>query len=130
MTDLDKYPCDRHCNWADGPAEDCSKHGRPPAEVWQIVGDVSARLAAALARIAKVEALHSPRTIQVVTGDCALGECEHDDECPTEAFEQCVACEAIADRVSIYYEEENASVAAYPCATVRALTEGDDDAAL
>ncbi len=91
MTDLDKYPCDRSCNWADGPAEDCSKHGRPPAEVWKIVGDVSSQRDAALARIARVEALH-PRI---------LGECHtcSDEKGPKP----------------------------WPCATVRALTEGEND---
>lgn len=120
MTDLDKLRAD-----AETARQYAQHHG---VKIW--TEHIFAALAladAALARIAKVEALHSPRTIQVVTGDCALGECEHDDECPTEAFEQCVACDALADRVSIYYEEENASVAAYPCGTVRALTEGENE---
>lgn len=123
MTDLDKLRAD-----AETARQYAQHHG---VKIWtEHIFAVLALADAALARIAKVEALHSPRTIQVVTGDCALGECEHDDECPTEAFEQCVACDALADRVSIYYEEENASVAAYPCATVLALTEGENDAAV
>ena len=30
-------PCDGGCNVNDGPAEECSAHGRPVADVWEIV---------------------------------------------------------------------------------------------
>lgn len=30
-----RYPCDGGCNWADGPQEECSLHGRTPAEMWE-----------------------------------------------------------------------------------------------
>ena len=80
---------------------------------------------AALSRIARVEAIHAPRSIQVVTGDCALGECEHTDECPTVPFEQCVACDELAETVNTYYVEALGFVTAWPCPTVRALAEGE-----
>jgi len=34
-----RAPCDGGCNYNTGPEEDCSRHGRPVSEVWQIVRD-------------------------------------------------------------------------------------------
>lgn len=81
-----------------------------------------------LARIAEVEALHTPRSVQVLTGDCALGECEHEEtnECPTTPFDQCVACDEMADALDSYYTESHGYVTEYPCPTVRAL-KGEDN---
>lgn len=94
-----------------------------PAVVLELVAEHRA----ALARIARVGALHQPRLIQVITGDCALGECEHEevDECPTVPFKQCVACDELADAINTYYAEEQGRITAWPCPTVRALTEGE-----
>ena len=54
---MSKFPCDGGCNWADGASEECSAHGRPPAQIWGIVADVTTQRDAALARIARVEAV-------------------------------------------------------------------------
>lgn len=35
-------PCDGGCNYLEGPEEACSLHGRPTAEVWEIVNKVGA----------------------------------------------------------------------------------------
>ena len=74
-------------------------------------------------RIAAVEALHRPRTIQVLTGKCAAEECDHEEieDCPLTPFEQCVECDRIADEVSSYYSESGVGVSAWPCPTVAAL---------
>ena len=77
--------CDGRCNYQDGPDEMCSLHGRPVAEVWQIVRDVAAERDAkndALAQqVEKVRALHQP------WDDGPQPYCTHDREpwpCPTE----------------------------------------------
>lgn len=31
------FPCDGGCNVNDGPAEDCSRHGRSPRDLWERV---------------------------------------------------------------------------------------------
>ena len=36
-------PCDGYCNEWGGPQEDCSRHGRPVAQVWQMLSDENAR---------------------------------------------------------------------------------------
>ena len=55
-----RMPCDGGCNYGEGPMEECSRHGRPPAEVWQIVTEVQAQRDARAARLAAVEALADP----------------------------------------------------------------------
>ena len=54
--------CDGGCNYNSGPEETCSLHGRPVAEVWQIVNDVAAerdaRINALDGQVEKVRALH------------------------------------------------------------------------
>ena len=50
----DRFPCDGVC--VDAPEEACSRHGRNPADLWQIIGEVAAErnaLAAAHARESK-----------------------------------------------------------------------------
>ena len=47
----DRFPCDGMC--VDAPEEACSRHGRNPADLWRIIGEVAAErnaLAAAHAR--------------------------------------------------------------------------------
>jgi hypothetical protein len=47
----DRFPCDGVC--VDAPEEACSRHGRNPADLWRIIGEVAAErnaLAAAHAR--------------------------------------------------------------------------------
>jgi hypothetical protein len=50
-------PCDGGCNYNSGPEETCSAHGRPVAEVWDIVEYVARQRDEAERRIAAVEAL-------------------------------------------------------------------------
>lgn len=52
-----RFPCDRGCS--DAPEEDCSRHGRKPAELWGIIEDVSKDRATLRAKVARVEALFS-----------------------------------------------------------------------
>ena len=84
--------CDGGCNYQDGPDEMCSLHGRPVAEVWQIVRDVAAerdaKNAALAQQVEKVRALH----FTVVPADWLGG--------PTR-------CRGCGDT--------------YPCPTIRAL---------
>lgn len=44
-TELDSYkrdfPCDGGCNYNSGPEEECSAHGRPPRELWGLIGQLS-----------------------------------------------------------------------------------------
>ena len=35
------FPCDGGCNADDGPAEECSRDGRSPLELWSIIGRLS-----------------------------------------------------------------------------------------
>ena len=77
--------CDGGCNYNSGPEETCSLHGRPVAEVWQIVNDVAAerdaRINALAQQVEKVRALHQP------WDDGPQPYCTHDREpwpCPTE----------------------------------------------
>lgn len=76
-----------------------------------------------LATVDAVLALHSKRVEQAVFGDCAAEMCDHDDECPTEPFDVCAACWVAAEEVDQYFMEGQIHTAAYPCRTVRAITE-------
>lgn len=69
-----------------------------------------------------VLALHRPVANQVVTGDCAIEECGHEDECPTVDLETCAACAEIAEQANEYYGETNIGIVAYPCPTVQLAT--------
>ena len=51
----ERFPCDGLCR--DYAEEDCSRHGRKPAELWAFLGEVQAERDAERARRAKVEAL-------------------------------------------------------------------------
>ena len=63
--------------------------------------------------------LHSPSEVQVVTGDCAAEECDHEDRCPTVTAYMCAECARIAEHVSPYALEEGGyGLVAYPCPTV------------
>lgn len=48
-------PCDGGCNYVDGPEETCSRHGRPPAELWALLNEERTALNAAGQRIAELE---------------------------------------------------------------------------
>lgn len=77
------------------------------------------------ATVDRVEALHAPRTVQVITGDCSTEECGHEDECPTVPFRQCVECDRIADEIDTYYSERGVAPTEWPCPTIAAI-EGAD----
>lgn len=49
-------PCDGLCNYDSGPEEDCSQHGRPVREVWEIVATVAAQRDEAKTREAALRA--------------------------------------------------------------------------
>lgn len=51
----ERFPCDGLCS--DAPEEDCSRHGRVPADLWGIIGKLSAERDALAAQVARVEAL-------------------------------------------------------------------------
>lgn len=64
-------PCDGACT--DYAEEDCSRHGREPADLWRIIDEIRAERDAAREALARVEALvdepaHSP-------GQCCGGYC-------------------------------------------------------
>ena len=68
-----------------------------------------------------VRELHTPREEQVLTGDCSIEECDHEDECPTEPFTICTECWRVADEADTYFAERGVGHVAYPCPTIRAL---------
>ena len=51
----DRFPCDGGC--VDAPEETCSRHGRSPADLWRIIGQVTAERDALAAQVARVESL-------------------------------------------------------------------------
>ena len=58
----ERFPCDGLCS--DAPEEDCSRHGRSPADLWRIISEVAAERDALAqeaevlrAKVAAVEAL-------------------------------------------------------------------------
>ena len=51
----DRFPCDGVC--VDAPEEACSRHGRNPADLWRIIGEVAAERDALAAKMARVESL-------------------------------------------------------------------------
>lgn len=71
----------------------------------------------ARAGLREIQELHKPMVTQVVTGDCAVGECDHEDDCPTVHFEYCAACNEIAEHANAYYAEEGMQIVSHPCPT-------------
>ena len=51
----DRFPCDGGC--VDAPEETRSRHGRSPADLWRIIGQVTAERDALAAQVARVESL-------------------------------------------------------------------------
>ena len=49
----ERFPCDGPCS--DAPEEACSRHGRSPADLWRIIGEVTAERDALTAQVARVE---------------------------------------------------------------------------
>ena len=88
-------PCDGGCNYETGPEETCSLHGRPVAEVWQIVNDVAAerdaRINALAQHVEKVRALHvNEWVIHAGVGGFICAECRE----PVES-EPCATIRAL-----------------------------------
>ena len=101
-----------------------AEFGTPSVEVligwdrWLAARDARVRAEA----VAPVLALHKPREEQVVTGDCAAEDCEHEGECPTVAFAVCAECYRVAADAYPYFGERGISSVEYPCPTVRAAS--------
>ena len=68
-----------------------------------------------------VRELHTPREDQVITGDCSIEACDHEDECPTVPFLVCTECWRVADESDTYFGERGVGHVAYPCPTIQAL---------
>ena len=88
-----------------------------------------AQLDAANAKLDAVRKLHQPTTTQVITGDCATEDCNHESvlDCPTSPMDVCLHCRDVVEAAS-YYALESSEVWAlieYPCPTIRAL-DGED----
>lgn len=66
-------PCDGACT--DAPEEDCSRHGREPADLWRIIGEVQAQRDAAREALARVEALPDDWWCGDETCDGECGPC-------------------------------------------------------
>lgn len=69
-------PCDAACT--DAPEEDCSRHGREPADLWRIIVEVQAQRDEAREALARVEACVQDGT-EPVTGE-PLPEWVHVDQ--------------------------------------------------
>lgn len=88
------------------------------ADRWQ---DCAETAEAALYR---VKELHEPREEQILTEDCAIEACDHEDgDCPTEPFTVCAECMRIADETYPYSSERGIQHVAYPCPTIQAIDE-------
>ena len=85
--------------------------------------EANARADQAEARIKAVRDLHSPSDEQVIMGDCAAEECDHQEieDCPTEPFTVCAECYRAAIELNPYYGEQGVDDVAWPCPTIRAL---------
>ena len=88
------------------------------------LADGANSLPAALAALGDVLRMHQPLVTGVLTGYCAVGECDHDgeDKCPLISFVYCAACHEIAKMANEYYAEDGMQIVAFPCQTVRAIT--------
>ncbi len=58
-------PCDGGCSYGDGPQEDCSAHGRRPAELWEIIQQEAAE-----SRDAQYRAEAAEAKLEVVRAYC------------------------------------------------------------
>lgn len=47
------FPCDGGCSWNDGPEETCSRHGRKPSDLWNLLDEARAALSRAEETIAR-----------------------------------------------------------------------------
>ncbi|UFU03467.1 CHASE3 domain-containing protein [Ruania suaedae] len=74
-------------------------------------------------KVRRVEELHTPRRVDVITGDCASETCDHENKCPTTSVQQCVQCDRIAEAANAYYSESGMSFTMWPCATTAALAD-------
>ena len=95
-----KYPCDGLCSYERGPEEDCSRHGRSPADLRGIITDLIAERDARDATIDRVRELHREGS-----WDCR-------NPMHTNADIGCPECVTVCDGCS----------EVQPCPTLRALT--------
>ena len=51
----ERFPCDGLCS--DAPEEDCSRHGRSPADLWRIISEIAAERDALVTTVGRVQAL-------------------------------------------------------------------------
>ena len=72
----DRFPCDGGC--VDAPEETCSRHGRSPADLWRIIGQVTAERDALAAQVARVESLAEEWSTEL-----------DENRCPAHAFPGC-----------------------------------------
>lgn len=120
--------CDGGCNYETGPEETCSLHGRPVAEVWQIVNDVAAerdaRITTLAQQVKKVRALHreayaifswqSGLRYEDPCPDCHGAAGVHPCGCWTDQQVEYVCAEC-------HRTQGGGPSAAYPCKTILAL---------
>lgn len=86
-----------------------------------IIKTIGAERDAALAAIERLNARHRKVEASAVTGDCAIEECEHEDECPTEVFEVCAACWNLCESADQYFGERGIAPVLWPCEIATAL---------
>ena len=62
-----------------------------------------------------------PEPEEVVVGDCAAEECEHDDVCPTELVDICIGCWNLCEESYSHFGEQGVEPVLWPCSTIRAV---------
>jgi len=65
-----------------------------------------------------VRELHKPQEVEGIAWECYQGDCEHDDECPSETFWVCAECYGLTAEVDP--EMYHASTV-WPCKTATTL---------
>ena len=102
-------------------AEHAAKYGAQLVVPAVDVKTALERIEHAEARASAMRELHAPRDEQVIDGDCAAEECDHEDGCPTRSFTVCTECYRMVEESNRYFGEDGVSSVAYPCPTIRAL---------
>lgn len=108
------------CPCAMGRPQDCKPEEWPRSARHGLSDSYRKRSAA----VEGVLGLHKPKVEQVITGDCASEECDHEEsiDCPLSPFTYCACCYALADQVDSYFTEGGINLVAWPCKTVKAVT--------
>lgn len=79
-------PCDGGCSYNDGPAEECSAHGRPVAEVWGIVTEVQRQRDEARAEVARPAPVWDEDTVTEAVARAMFPHFFTDDRQPLRVF--------------------------------------------